>query len=132
MSDLPRPFREALAERTTLTTLGLASEQRSADGTVKWTWRTHDGKLVESVYMPEPDRKTLCVSSQVGCAVGCTFCMTGTMGLARNLGPGEIVDQIHRANRRIVEMGLAPEPGWGPDDPSTGSGSAGRGAPSPP
>jgi len=110
MSDVPRSLREALAARTTLTTLERASEQRSADGTVKWTWRAHDGKLVESVYMPEPDRRTLCVSSQVGCAVGCTFCLTGTMGLARNLGPGEIVDQVHRANRRIVELGLGEGP----------------------
>jgi 23S rRNA (adenine2503-C2)-methyltransferase len=55
--------------------------------------------------MPETERKTLCVSSQVGCAIGCTFCMTGTMGLARHLTPGEIVDQVHRANRRLVELG---------------------------
>jgi 23S rRNA (adenine2503-C2)-methyltransferase len=105
LSDVPRALRAALAERTALTTLERASEQRSTDGTIKWTWRTHDGKLVESVYMPEPDRRTLCVSSQVGCAVGCTFCLTGTMGLARNLTPGEIVEQVHRANRRIVELG---------------------------
>jgi len=110
MSDVPRSLRAALAERTALTTLERASEQRSTDGTVKWTWRTADGKLVESVYMPEADRRTLCVSSQVGCAVGCTFCLTGTMGLARNLSPGEIVDQVHRANRRIVELGLAEGP----------------------
>jgi len=105
LSDVPRALRSALAERTELTTLERASEQRSTDGTIKWTWRTHDGKLVESVYMPESDRRTLCVSSQVGCAVGCTFCLTGTMGLARNLTPGEIVEQVHRANRRIVELG---------------------------
>ncbi|ABS26382.1 23S rRNA (adenine(2503)-C(2))-methyltransferase RlmN [Anaeromyxobacter sp. Fw109-5] len=105
LTDVPRALRAALAEATTLTTLERATEQRSVDGTIKWTWRTHDGKLVESVYMPEPDRRTLCVSSQVGCAVGCTFCLTGTMGLARNLTPGEIVEQVHRANRRIVELG---------------------------
>ncbi|MFO0581036.1 MAG: 23S rRNA (adenine(2503)-C(2))-methyltransferase RlmN [Anaeromyxobacter sp.] len=110
MSDLPAAFRAALAEQATLTTLERATEQRSTDGTIKWTWRTHDGKLVESVYMPEEDRRTLCVSSQVGCAVGCTFCMTGTMGLARNLTAGEIVDQIHRANRRVIELGLHPGP----------------------
>jgi 23S rRNA (adenine2503-C2)-methyltransferase len=105
LSDVPRALRSTLAEQTALTTLERASEQRSTDGTIKWTWRTHDGKLVESVYMPESDRRTLCVSSQVGCAVGCTFCLTGTMGLARNLTPGEIVEQVHRANRRIVELG---------------------------
>jgi 23S rRNA (adenine2503-C2)-methyltransferase len=110
LSDAPRALRTALAERAGLTTLERALEQRSSDGTIKWTWRTHDGKLVESVYMPEPDRRTLCLSSQVGCAVGCTFCLTGTMGLARNLGPGEIVDQVHRANRRLVELGLGDGP----------------------
>jgi 23S rRNA (adenine2503-C2)-methyltransferase len=110
MSDVPRALREALARTASLTTLERASEQRSADGTIKWTWRTADGKLVESVYMPEEDRRTLCVSSQVGCAVGCTFCLTGTMGLARNLTAGEMVDQVHRANRRIVELGLAEGP----------------------
>lgn len=110
MTDLPKPLRVALAARTSLVTLERASEQRSADGTIKWTWRTGDGKLVESVYMPETDRKTLCVSSQVGCALGCGFCMTGTMGLARNLTAGEIVDQVHRANRRLVELGEGPAP----------------------
>jgi 23S rRNA (adenine2503-C2)-methyltransferase len=110
MTDLPRAMREELARRTALLTLTLAEEQRSRDGTVKWKWRTWDGQFVESVYMPEEDRKTLCVSSQVGCAVGCTFCLTGTMGLARNLGPGEIADQVHRANRRLVELGERPAP----------------------
>jgi 23S rRNA (adenine2503-C2)-methyltransferase len=110
MTDVPRALREALAARTRLTTLERAGEQRSLDGTIKWTWRTRDGKLVESVYMPEPDRRTLCLSTQVGCAVGCTFCLTGTMGLARNLEAGEIVDQVHRANRRLVELGAAEGP----------------------
>ncbi|WP_242395773.1 23S rRNA (adenine(2503)-C(2))-methyltransferase RlmN [Anaeromyxobacter oryzisoli] len=110
MTDVPRALREALAARTDLVTLERATEQRSTDGTIKWTWRTRDGKLVESVYMPEADRRTLCVSSQVGCAVGCTFCLTGTMGLARNLTPGEIVEQVHRANRRLVELGEGEAP----------------------
>jgi 23S rRNA (adenine2503-C2)-methyltransferase len=110
MTDLPRPLRQVLATRGALPVLERAAEQRSADGTIKWTWRTPDGKLVESVYMPETDRKTLCVSSQVGCALGCTFCMTGTMGLARHLTVGELVDQVHRANRRLVELGEGPAP----------------------
>ena len=110
MTDLPKALREALAAGSDLTTLDRASEQVSSDGTIKWAWRTADGKLVESVYMPETDRKTLCVSSQVGCAIGCTFCMTGTMGLVRHLTAGENVDQIHRANRRIVELGGGPAP----------------------
>jgi 23S rRNA (adenine2503-C2)-methyltransferase len=110
MTDVPRALRDGIAARTRLTTLERANEQRSIDGTIKWTWRTRDGKLVESVYMPEPGRRTLCLSTQVGCAVGCTFCLTGTMGLARNLEPGEIVDQVHRANRRLVELEVAEGP----------------------
>ncbi len=105
MSDLPAALRTRIAAELPLRTLERAEERRSSDGTIKWTWRTPDGKLVESVYMPEPGRKTLCVSTQAGCAVGCTFCMTGTMGLARNLTPGEIVDQVSRANRRLAELG---------------------------
>ncbi len=125
MTDLPRALRAALAERFELRTLALAEELRSKDGTIKWKWRTVDGRFIESVYMPHlggtgledddegptnRERRTLCVSSQVGCAIGCTFCMTGTMGLARNLGPGEIADQVHRANRRLVELGEGPAP----------------------
>jgi 23S rRNA (adenine2503-C2)-methyltransferase len=105
MTDLPRGLRAALAERCALGTLERADEQRASDGTIKWKWRTEDGRFVESVYMPEAERKTLCVSSQVGCGMGCSFCLTATMGLVRNLTPGEIVDQVHRANRRIVELG---------------------------
>ncbi len=105
MTDLPAGLRRRLAEVASLATLEMAAEQRSRDGTIKWTWRTADGKLVESVYMPEPGRKTLCVSSQAGCALGCTFCLTATMGLSRHLTPGEMVDQVARANRRLVELG---------------------------
>src|SRR5512133_3814388 len=122
MTDLPVVLRARLAEQFELRTLHMEEEHRSSDGTIKWKWRTVDDRFIESVYMPhagseddddEPrsrDRRTLCVSSQVGCAIGCTFCMTGTMGLARNLGPGEIVDQVHRANRRLVELGEGPAP----------------------
>jgi 23S rRNA (adenine2503-C2)-methyltransferase len=120
MSDLPGELRAAIAERCDLRTLERAQERRSVDGTIKWTWRTGDGLLVESVYLPhvgdeedEPGnraRRTLCLSTQVGCAMGCTFCLTGTMGLARNLGAGEIADQVHRANRRLVELGEGPAP----------------------
>jgi 23S rRNA (adenine2503-C2)-methyltransferase len=105
MTDVPRALRAALAERFTLTTLERVEEHRSVDGTIKWKWRTADGRPVESVYMPEAERRTLCVSSQSGCAMGCTFCLTATMGLLRNLTAGEIVDQVHRANRRLVELG---------------------------
>ncbi len=112
MTDLPAQLRRRLCEGAVLATLEMAQEMRSADGTIKWKWRTADGMLLESVYLPERSRKTLCVSSQVGCALGCTFCLTGTMGLERNLSPGEIVDQVARANRRLAELGegQAPRP----------------------
>ena len=105
MTDLPAALRARIGAEVPLEALSRAEERRSTDGTIKWTWRTADGRLVESVYMPEPGRKTLCVSTQAGCAMGCTFCMTGTMGLARNLTSGEIVDQVARANRRLLELG---------------------------
>jgi len=130
MTDLPLTLRTHLAEHLELLTLALVDERRSSDGTIKWKWRTRDGHFIESVYMPqlsgagegleddeeEPEgrrpreRRTLCVSSQVGCAIGCTFCLTGTMGLARNLSSGEIVDQVHRANQRLIELGLGAPP----------------------
>lgn len=82
----------------------LASEQVSRyDGTVKFLVRLHDGKEVESVLIPEKSRLTLCVSSQVGCAQGCTFCYTGRMGLVRNLSGGEIVSQVVLVNSWIRE-----------------------------
>jgi len=105
MTDLPAALRARLGAESSLEALSRAEERRSTDGTIKWTWRTADGKLVESVYMPEPGRKTLCLSTQAGCAVGCTFCMTGTMGLSRNLTSGEILDQVARANLRLLELG---------------------------
>src|SRR3989440_6628178 len=115
---LPRPFRERLSRETRLTTLAVDAVQRSLDGTRKYRLGTEDGKFIEAVYMPEepgPDafdpeaddedepgrkraRRTLCVSTQVGCAMGCGFCMTATMGLVRNLTPGEIADQVYRVN----------------------------------
>lgn len=124
MTDLPRELREWLDDRFSLRTLELSAERRSDDGTIKWRWRTWDDQFVESVYMPhlpEEDeeegdgpsgraRRTLCVSSQVGCALACAFCRTGKGGFVRNLGPGEIVDQVHRANRRLVELGQGPAP----------------------
>lgn len=110
MSDLPKAFRERLAEATTLEPLRVDHEARSSDGTIKFRWATEDGRFIESVYMPEEKRKTLCVSSQVGCAMGCGFCATGTMGLSRNLTVGEIVGQVHQVNRFLVEEGIAEVP----------------------
>jgi 23S rRNA (adenine2503-C2)-methyltransferase len=112
MTDLPKALRERLAAETRLTVLAVDRLQRSSDGTIKFRFRTADGKLIESVYMPDPEkgRRTLCVSTQVGCAMHCAFCATGTMGLTRHLAPGEIADQVHRVNRFLVEEGLGEGP----------------------
>ncbi len=112
MTDLSKDFRARLAREARLTVLALDKEQRSSDGTIKFRFRTHDDKLVESVYMPDEEtgRRTLCISTQVGCAMGCGFCATAQMGLARNLAPGEIADQVHRVNRFLIEEGLGARP----------------------
>jgi 23S rRNA (adenine2503-C2)-methyltransferase len=102
MSDLPLAERVALAERFTLGEPEEARVQRSADGTVKHVWRLADGELVESVLIPTERRLTLCISSQAGCAMGCTFCATGWGGFDRQLSAGEIVAQF-RASRRWAE-----------------------------
>ena len=119
MSDLPRPFRERLSLETQLDTLTIDTVQQSSDGTRKYRLRTHDGKLIEAVYLPDVDveeeddgigiRRTLCVSTQVGCAMGCSFCMTATMGLVRNLTAGEIADQVYRVNADLRALGIAAE-----------------------
>lgn len=101
MTDLSKPLRAQLAERAELKGLTKDLEQRSIDGTIKYRWKTEDGKLIESVYMPSPERKTLCVSTQVGCAMGCRFCATATLGLMRNLTASEIVAQVHAVNREV-------------------------------
>ena len=108
MTDLSKTLRARLRERCTLEPLAKDLEQRSTDGTIKYRFRTHDGRLIESVYMPATDRKTLCVSTQVGCAMACKFCMTGTLGLLRNLTAAEIVAQVHVVNREVAQNeGLA-------------------------
>src|SRR5262249_24517415 len=102
MTDLSKALRASLGERCTLEPLVKDLEQRSVDGTVKYRWRTHDGRLIESVYMPMPDRKTLCVSTQVGCAMACKFCMTGRVGPRGTSPAGEMVAQVHAVNREVA------------------------------
>ncbi|MBU8897074.1 23S rRNA (adenine(2503)-C(2))-methyltransferase RlmN [Corallococcus sp. M34] len=101
MTDLSKVLREKLRAQAEIVPLVKDLEQRSVDGTIKYRFKTRDGRFIESVYMPSEDRKTLCVSTQVGCAMACTFCMTGTLGLKRNLTPGEIVAQVHAVNREV-------------------------------
>ncbi|MCZ8173932.1 MAG: 23S rRNA (adenine(2503)-C(2))-methyltransferase RlmN [Burkholderiaceae bacterium] len=101
MTDLARSLRDKLATRAEVRALPLISEHRSADGTVKWLFDVGGGNAVETVFIPEADRGTLCVSSQAGCAVGCRFCSTGHQGFSRNLATGEIVAQLWFAEHRL-------------------------------
>ncbi|RKG86400.1 23S rRNA (adenine(2503)-C(2))-methyltransferase RlmN [Corallococcus sp. CA049B] len=101
MTDLSKALREKLRVKAEIVPLVKDLEQRSVDGTIKYRFKTRDGRFIESVYMPAEDRKTLCVSTQVGCAMACSFCMTGTLGLKRNLTAGEIVAQVHAVNREV-------------------------------
>jgi len=105
MTDLPQAEREALAERYLLAEPLAERVSRSSDGTAKHLWRLADGELIESVLIPAPDRLTLCISSQAGCAMACTFCATGWSGFGRNLTAGEIVGQYRASRRWALEQG---------------------------
>ncbi|MEC8414956.1 MAG: 23S rRNA (adenine(2503)-C(2))-methyltransferase RlmN [Pseudomonadota bacterium] len=130
MTTLSGALRNQLAERHTLERLSVSEKQVSEDGTRKYLFKLHDGHEIETVYIPEADRGTLCISSQVGCTLNCTFCHTGTMRLVRNLEPHEIVGQLvavrddiedwqdneaKRAVSNIVMMGMG-EPLYNTDN----------------
>ncbi len=122
MRNIARPVLEKLAGRYTLARPEIAAEQVSADGTRKWLLRMapaypgDKGAEIECVYIPESDRGTLCVSSQVGCTLNCSFCHTGTMPLVRNLNAAEIVGQVLVARDRLGDFpgGIAPADGLTP------------------
>jgi len=101
MSDLARSLRDKLAGVAQVQALPVVSTERSSDGTVKWLFDVGDGNLIESVFIPETDRGTLCVSSQAGCAVACRFCSTGHQGFSRNLSAAEIVAQLWYAEHTL-------------------------------
>jgi 23S rRNA (adenine2503-C2)-methyltransferase len=94
MTDLAKSLREKLKKTAHVAALPVVSQHMSADGTIKWLFDVGDGNAVESVFIPEDDRGTLCVSSQAGCAVGCRFCSTGHQGFSRNLSTAEILAQL--------------------------------------
>lgn len=104
MSDLAKPFREKLGGIADVTGLTIVSQQVSRDGTVKWLFDVGAGNAVETVFIPEEGRGTLCISSQAGCAVGCPFCSTGHQGFSRNLTTGEIVAQLWQAEFALRVM----------------------------
>ena len=99
MTDLSRDLRAQLNEIASIRWPEVISERTSTDGTVKWLFESGAGQAVESVFIPEPGRGTLCISSQVGCALDCPFCATGAQGFNRNLGCDEIIAQVTHANR---------------------------------
>jgi 23S rRNA (adenine2503-C2)-methyltransferase len=106
VSTLPKPLRDELCDRLPIGWPEVAAEYASADGTRRYLLRLADLRTVETVFMPEPSRDTICISSQVGCPVDCKFCLTALMGLERNLTAGEIVGQVLVVAAR---HGLAPE-----------------------
>ncbi len=101
MSDLAKSLRAKLQGKASITGLPVISEHVSSDGTIKWLFDVGGGNAVESVFIPEDDRGTLCVSSQAGCAVGCRFCSTGHQGFSRNLSTGEILAQLWFAEHSL-------------------------------
>ena len=109
MTDIAKPMRGWLAERFVVGRPEVVTAQVSTDGTRKWLLRAADGEEYEMVFIPDADRGTLCVSSQVGCTLNCRFCHTGTMRLVRNLTPGEIVGQVMLARDALGEWPSQPE-----------------------
>ena len=111
MSDLAKSLRDKLPGLAEIKPLTVVSEQVASDGTIKWLFDVGGGNAVETVFIPEDDRATLCISSQAGCAVGCRFCSTGHQGFSRNLTTGEIVAQLwyaeHMLRKRLNVAGGA-------------------------
>jgi 23S rRNA (adenine2503-C2)-methyltransferase len=106
MTDLGKDFRRRLSECAEVRVPEIAATQISADGTRKWLLKLDGGQAIEMVFIPEPGRGTLCISSQVGCAMDCTFCSTAQQGFNRNLDVAEIMGQVWLANR---ELGYSPD-----------------------
>jgi len=101
MTDLSKSLRQKLHDSTVIELPQVLSQHDSKDGTIKWLFESGFGQAVEAVFIPEADRGTLCISSQVGCALDCTFCATGAQGFNRNLTAAEIVGQVWHANQTL-------------------------------
>ncbi|MCG8368915.1 MAG: radical SAM protein, partial [Proteobacteria bacterium] len=101
MTDLSKTLREALKRDAEVVPPTIQSRHDSGDGTSKWLFATDCGQAIETVFIPEPGRGTLCISSQVGCALDCAFCATGAQGFNRNLACEEIIAQVSHANRQL-------------------------------
>src|SRR5262245_40757575 len=127
MTNIAKEFRADLDRSLTLARPEIVTEQVSSDGTRKWLLLLNDGKEVETVYIPEVDRGTLCISSQVGCTLTCSFCHTGTQRLVRNLTPAEIVGQIIVARDRLGDWPGATRAGGDTSPPRSRASEGGRG-----
>ena len=101
MTNLSRELRAALAEKASVSLPEVVQHQVSEDGTQKFVLRLADGKQIESVFIPDTPKQTFCVSTQVGCAMGCAFCLTGKMGLIRHLTASEIAGQVRLLARSL-------------------------------
>ncbi|MBA2375890.1 MAG: 23S rRNA (adenine(2503)-C(2))-methyltransferase RlmN [Actinomycetota bacterium] len=113
-TNLPKTLREELSEKAPAAVMNLSRVSKASDGTRKYLFHTHDGHAIETVMIPEKDRRTVCISTQVGCAMACKFCATGLMGIKRNLTAREIAEQVFVAARdtaperisNVVVMGM--------------------------
>src|SRR3990167_10322372 len=103
MTDLSKALRQKLTETAEITLPEIAYENMAADGTYKWLLRLNDGNCIETVFIPEKNRGTLCISSQVGCVLNCDFCSTGKQGFNRNLTTAEIISQVWVAVRQLSQ-----------------------------
>ncbi len=108
MTNLSKSLREDLKAVAEVRGLAIVADQQSADGSRKWLFELADGNRIESVYIPEPQRATLCISSQVGCALNCSFCSTARQGFNRNLSTAEIIGQLWTVNRLLCDTDLRP------------------------
>jgi 23S rRNA (adenine2503-C2)-methyltransferase len=105
MENVPVDLRDKLKYHFRIQSLEESNRLESTDGTIKFAFKTHDGHFIETVLIPARERFSVCVSTQIGCAMGCTFCRTATMGFIRNLETGEILEQIIRVKRLLAEQG---------------------------
>ncbi len=106
MTNIAKATRQELDRHLTISWLQEASRKHSDDGTIKFVWDCEDGLQIESVFIPDDRRNTLCMSTQVGCAMACTFCLTGDLGLKRQLRPSEIANQPLQVQRTLDALGL--------------------------
>jgi 23S rRNA (adenine2503-C2)-methyltransferase len=111
MTELPRGLREELAQEVTVCDTRIVRSFHATDGTRRYLLRLGDGREVEAVFMPEERRDTICISCQVGCAVGCTFCMTAQLGILRNMTAGEILSQVVHVLNDVYGSGQTPPHG---------------------